>query len=91
LFFTAAGKLDITILPADLPTSGSVIVTAQLTKGGQSSTTSISVPINGKPICTAATPEECLSVTAGAVDTFPAAIWSAMPVNIEDDDATPLR
>jgi len=81
------GKWDINIPAALLPTSGSVTVTAVLTMGDLKSETSITVPINGKPVC-GKTP--CLGVTTGS-DTFPGATFSAAPANFQDDDETPLR
>lgn len=81
------GKSDINIAAAALPTSGSVTVTAVLTKAGLSSQTSTTVPINGGPVC-ASTP--CLAVTTVS-DTFPGATFNAVPANFQDDDSTPLR
>lgn len=81
------GKWDINVPAALLPTSGSVTVTAVLTMGDLKSETSITVPINGKPVC-GKTP--CLGVTIGS-DTFPGATFSAAPANFQDDDETPLR
>jgi hypothetical protein len=86
------GKFDISIPAASLPTGGAVTVTATLTKtGAPVSTTTITVPINGKPKCSPTAPaEDCLEVLAVS-ETFPDATYSALPVGFEDDDVTPLR
>lgn len=77
------GHLDINIPADQLPSSGAVTVTATLTKGGLSSKTIITVPINGKPTCNRLL---CLAVTATS-SVFPAARFSAMPTGFVDDDA----
>lgn len=87
-----ADKFDISIPAADLPKGGAVTVTATLTKtGAPSSTTTITVPINGKPQCSPTAPAtDCLEVVAVS-ETFPDAAYSALPVGFQDDDVTPLR
>jgi hypothetical protein len=85
---TLAGMSDISIPAANLPVSGSVTVTAKLTKGGSTGTTSITVPISGKPYCSSTS--SCLQLDAVS-ETLPGASWRAQPVNIQDDDVTHLR
>jgi hypothetical protein len=81
------GKTDIVVPASSLPTSGRVSITAMLTLNRASSRTTITVPINGKPLCSKAS---CLAVSAVST-TFPGATFKAEALGFDDDAAEPLR
>lgn len=73
---------DVVVPASQLPASGAVTVEVQLSLAGESSSTKITIPINGKPVCSKA--EGCLTVTTSS-DVFPSASFTAAVAGYTDD------
>lgn len=78
---------DVIIPAAQLPASGAVTVEARLTLSGEGSSTQLTIPINGKPVCSKA--QGCLQITTNS-DTFPTASFTAA-ISGYTDDGSSLR
>lgn len=71
---------DFKISPGDLPSTGFVTIKAVVALNGVQSTTKLTIPINGKPVCA----DTCLTVDPAA-GVFPIAHFTAQAVGFSDD------
>jgi hypothetical protein len=83
---TSVTGADLTIPAAQLPASGSVVINAALQndKDGTTGSTSLTVPLNAQPSCSAAGASGCVVITTQN-SVFPTASFQVAAVGFSDD------